>query len=187
MDLPTGILRPKVKGGRSRRARRGGAEPTYFLGKFLSGKASTADIESAATAARLEVDDFYDNIAPHIYGIILDSYGPDKFAEVEEALEIAIERDLGDIARKLEAWKREIARRQAQSVSGLAALGRQGLGPRSNENTESKVAAFLTGIEKASLPQQMAALKKKATGNGGRRKTRRRKTRAAKKSRRTYK
>ena len=163
----------------------------YFLGKFFTGKASASEIADAASAVGLDSDDLDDNRAPHIYGILLSSYGPDKLAEVEEALEIAIQSDHGDIASKLEEWKRDIARRQAQSVSGLAALGRKGLGPKSTADTESLIGEFITG-KKGSLTQQMEALKKQATGTGGRRKTRRRKaarrkTRTAKKSRRTYK
>ena len=156
----------------------------YFLGKFLTGKATESEIADAASLARIDPEDFDDNLEKGTYGLVLSKYGPEKEAEVQEALEIATKRDLRDIARYLQMW---LANRRVQAVSGLAALGRQGLGSRSTADTESLVGKFLTG-EKGSLPTQLEALKRKATtGMGGRRKTRRRKTRNAKKSRRTYK
>jgi hypothetical protein len=101
MDVPTGILRPKVKGGRSRRRRRGGAAPTRFLGKFLAGVVPTEEAETKGT--ELDID-MSDPSAPSATGLLLETYGADKRAEVEEAVGVAKSMGLGDIQKKLEDW-----------------------------------------------------------------------------------
>lgn len=98
---PTGLLRPKVKGGRSRRRRRGGAEPTRFLGKFLAGVVPTEEAE--AKGAELDID-MSDPSAPSATGLLLETYGADKRSEVEEARDVAKSMGMGDIQTKLEAW-----------------------------------------------------------------------------------
>lgn len=178
MEQPTGIFDPKVKAGRRKRSRRGGADAKYFLGKLYQGTAKDSEIY------RVEWDtdaDLSDPLRPSATGLILDTYGPEKEDEVKEALAIAEELDLGDIGMKLAGW---LARLRLKGAQGMMNLGPAGLGPRSTPDTESRITGFLTG-ETGSTEQQKTKLEAKAK-QGGRR-TRKRKTRTAKKSRRTYK
>lgn len=78
--------------------------PKHFLGKFITGKALPAELAAAAQTAKLDIEDLEDRLAPHVYGLILEMYGPERREEVEEALEKAKEGKLGDIAGKLQAW-----------------------------------------------------------------------------------
>lgn len=93
MDVPTGILRPKFK--------KGGAEPTRFLGKFLAGVVPTEEAE--AKGEELDID-LSDPSAPSATGLLLETYGADKRTEVEEARDVAKSMGMGDIQRKLEEW-----------------------------------------------------------------------------------
>jgi hypothetical protein len=93
MDVPTGILRPTFK--------KGGAEPTRFLGKFLAGVVPTEEAE--AKGEELDID-LSDPSAPSATGLLLETYGADKRAEVEEAVGVAKSMGMGDIQKKLEAW-----------------------------------------------------------------------------------
>ena len=155
-------------------------KPKYLLGKLLTRAAGEREL-----VAELGSDyEYMEPNAPVTIGTILYSYGPDKEAEVEEALEIAKQRDLGDIEDKLAAW---LARRRGQALQGFATMAKTTLGSRANPDVEGKMAEFLTGV-KGPVSTQMKTLKRQAQGMGGRRrkskKTLRRKT---KKSRRTYK
>jgi hypothetical protein len=67
--------------------------------------------------------DMSDPSAPSSTGLLLETYGADKRAEVEEAVGVAKSMGLGDIQRKLEAWlkahpaggRRRKTRRRASS------------------------------------------------------------------------
>lgn len=89
---PTGLLRPNVKGG---------AEPTRFLGKFLAGLVPMEEAESKGNDLDIDLSD---PSAPSATGLLLETYGADKRAEVEEARDVAKKMGMGDIQRKLEAW-----------------------------------------------------------------------------------
>jgi hypothetical protein len=180
MEQPTGLFDPKVKAGRRKRSRRGGADAQYPLGKWYTNTLTATEKEEFEDKTGA---DLYDITAPSATAYILDGYGPDKEAEVKEALVIAKGNDMlsGDVARKLEGW---LARNALKGAQGMLNLGPAGLGPRSNPDTESRITGFLSG-ETGSTQQQKAKLEAKAR-QGGRR-TRKRKTRTAKKSRRNYK
>lgn len=171
------------------------ATAKYLIGKLLTRAAGEEELVA-------ELGDEYEYMeadAPVTIATIVQSYGPDKFPEVQEALDIAKTRRLGDIAQKLADWIVADSQDKARSIQGMAEAT---LGPRSTPDTEGVVAENITGI-KGPVSKQLEVLKqrivdaKKAAAEarlveGGRRRTRkrkvaRRKTRTAKKSRRKYK
>lgn len=167
------------------------ATAKYLIGKLLTRAAGEEELVA-------ELGDDYEYMeadAPVTIATILESYGPDKFPEVQEALEIAKRRRLGDIAQKLADWIVEDSHEKTRGIEGMAQAT---LGARSTPDTEGVIAENITGI-RGPVSKQLDVLKQRAVDakkavaearmEGGRRRTRkrktaRRKTRSAKKSRR---
>jgi hypothetical protein len=127
------------------------AAPKYLLGKLLTGTAGTAEL------AQLKPE--YKNLIPNepvTIATVLISYGPDKLAEVQEALSIAKEKKLGDISILLGAWIMNDAQKKASGIKGVSQAT---LGSRSTPDTEGVIGQFITGI-KGSVPRQTEELKK---------------------------
>ena len=129
------------------------AKPKYFLGKFLDGKATPEEIKQKESETDIELSDPYN---PSATGLLLDGYGPDKLAEVQEALDIAKYRTLGDISILLGAWIMNDAQEKAGGIEGVSQAT---LGPKSTADTEGVIGEFITGI-KGSVPSQTQKLKK---------------------------
>ena len=158
------------------------ATPKYLLGKLLTGAAGEAELvaELGSDYEYLEPD------TPVTIATILDSYGPDKEPEVQEALGIAKTKELGDIERMLATWLKRNIQRRGHAVQGFATMSKEMLGRRGNPDVEGKMAEFLTGV-KGPVDTQMKTLKQQASRAGRRRKSKKTLRRKTKKSRRTYK